>query len=69
MITQFWDAITDVVGGFIDALVSAFTGITSLFYDTTEGFTIIGQLLLIALGMSIVYFGFRFIRNLIKNRG
>lgn len=69
MITQFWDAITDVVGGFIDALVSAFTGITDLFYDTTEGFTIIGQLLLIALGMSIVYFGFRFIRNLIKNRG
>ena len=69
MISQFWDAITDVVGGFIDALVSVFTGITRLFYTATDGFTIVGQLLLIALGMSLVYFGFRFIRNLIRNRG
>ena len=66
MIAQFWEAIVEVVTGFTNALIGAFSNITELFYKDETGFTIIGQLLLIGLGMSIVYYAFRFIRNLIR---
>lgn len=66
MVTELWTIISEVLTGFITALVSAFNGITEIFYDATEGFTFLGQLLLIGLGMGIVYFAFRFIRNLIR---
>lgn len=66
MVTDLWSIISEVLTGFITALVSAFNGITAVFYDATKGFTVIGQLLLIGLGMGIVYFAFKFIRNLIR---
>lgn len=69
MIAEFWDLVVQIVTGFLSALTSAFTGIVELFYVDESGFTVIGQLLLVALGMGIVYFAFRFIRSLIKNRG
>lgn len=65
MITEFWTTVTSVVSGFINALVGAFSGITDIFY-AEEGFTVIGQLLLIGLGMGLVYFAFKFIRSLIR---
>lgn len=66
MIVQFWESVVQVVTGFTNALIGAFSNITELFYESETGFTIIGQLLLIGLGMSIVYYAFRFIRSLIK---
>lgn len=66
MITQFWEAVVEVVSGFTNALISAFSNITKLFYESETGFTVVGQLLLIGLGMGIVYFAFRFIRSLIR---
>lgn len=65
MVTELWSIIAEVVTGFIGSIVSAFTGLTEVFY-TTEGFTVIGQLLLIGLGMGIIYFAFRFITNLVR---
>lgn len=69
MIAEFWELVVQIVTGFLSALTSAFNGIVDLFYQAEGGFTVIGQLLLVALGMGIVYFAFRFIRSLIKNRG
>lgn len=68
MVAELWSIISEVVTGFISAIVSAFSGITDIFYTegVDGGFTVIGQLLLIGLGMGLVYFAFRFIRNLIK---
>ncbi len=66
MVAKFWQAVLEVVTGFTNALISAFSNITKLFYDSEDGFTIVGQLLLIGLGMGIVYFAFRFIRALIR---
>lgn len=66
MISQFWNAIMEVITGFTSALIGAFSNITELFYNEESGFTVIGQLLLIGLGMGIVYFAFRFIRALIR---
>lgn len=66
MIVQFWETVVEVVTGFTNALIGAFSNMTELFYDSDNGFTIVGQLLLIGLGMGIVYFAFRFIRSLIR---
>jgi len=66
MITQFWELVVQVVTGFTNALIGAFSNMTQLFYTSEEGFTVVGQLLLIGLGMGIVYFAFRFIRALIR---
>lgn len=66
MVAQLWSIIMQVITGFLGALVAGFNGITEIFYDATDGFTVIGQLLLIGLGMGIVYFAFRFIRGLIQ---
>lgn len=68
MVAEFWEIVIDVVGGFLQAIIKSFTGVVDIFYLEETGFTVVGQLLLIALGMSIVYFAIRFIRNLIKNR-
>ncbi len=65
MVVQFWETVVEVITGFTNALISAFSNITQLFYKD-DGFTVVGQLLLIGLGMSIVYYAFRFIRNLIR---
>ena len=66
MIVQFWEAVVEVITGFTNALIEAFSNITGLFYESETGFTVVGQLLLIGLGMGIVYFAFRFIRSLIR---
>ncbi len=66
MITKFWEVVTEVITGFTNALIGAFSKLTELFYNSDDGFTVVGQLLLIGLGMGIVYFAFRFIRSLIR---
>lgn len=68
MVTELWGIIAEVVTGFITSIVSAFSGLTAVFYTegVDGGFTVIGQLLLIGLGMGIIYFAFRFITNLVR---
>lgn len=66
MIAKFWEAVVEVITGFTNALIGAFSNLTELFYNDETGFTVVGQLLLIGLGMGIVYFAFRFIRALIR---
>lgn len=66
MIVQFWETVVEVITGFTNALINAFSNMTQLFYEPETGFTVVGQLLLIGLGMGIVYFAFRFIRSLIR---
>ena len=66
MVAQFWETVVEVVTGFTNALIGAFSNLTKLFYESETGFTVVGQLLLIGLGMGIVYFAFRFIRALIR---
>ncbi len=66
MVTKFWETVVEVITGFTNALIGAFSRLTELFYNSQDGFTVVGQLLLIGLGMGIVYFAFRFIRALIR---
>ncbi len=66
MITHFWEIVSQVVTGYIDILVDAFNGVTEVFYNSTDGFTVLGQLLLIALGVAVVAFAITFIIRLIR---
>jgi len=69
MISEFFTTMGDVATGLLGNLTTAATGIVPIFWDTTNSkFTVIGLLMIIGVGGSIVWFVFRLIRGLI-NRG
>lgn len=74
MIGEMFEVIGEAITSFITALGSALSGVTSLFYtpaSTTGGsgsFTILGTLMLIAVGVGVVYWAFRLIRSLVQQR-
>lgn len=65
IITELFEIVSAVITSLVGALTSAVNGITGLFYDE-GGFTFVGTLLLIGLGFTLVFWAFRFIRNLIR---
>lgn len=66
MVQAIFNVITQAITQFISCLTSSVSGVTSLFYDATDGMTFLGTLLLIAVGVGIVYYAFRLIMSLIK---
>lgn len=69
IISDIFTAVGQAVQGFSTALSSAVTSVTSMFYTTGEngGLTVLGTLLVIAIGCGLVYFGFRLIKGLIRH--
>ena len=62
--------LSSVVESFGGVLGKVFTGITSIFYDATGGqLTFLGIILLISVGASLVYWGFKLISSLITKVG
>lgn len=47
-------------------ITSTITGVVSLFYDATDGFTFLGVLLLVSFGIGFVWILINFIRGLVK---
>lgn len=74
MISEMFEVIGEAITSFISALGSALSGVTSLFYTApstaggTGSFTVLGVLMLIAVGVGIVYWSFRLIRSLVQQR-
>lgn len=69
IVSELWAVVAAVVEGMIGALVSALSSLTEVFYKTGEtdaGFTFVGVLLLMGIGVGLVYFVFNFVRNLVK---
>lgn len=64
IIADLFAIILQVITGMWQALLGAFESGLTIFY-TDGAFTVLGALLLIPLGMSLVWFVFKFIRNLI----
>lgn len=69
IITSMFEVITNVITNFTSSLSSAITSITSIFYTSGEngGFTLVGTLLLVAVGVGLVYWAFRLIKGLVKS--
>lgn len=68
MISAIFTAIGSAMTAFVGVLGNAWNSLIALFYDSTNGLTDVGTLLLIAAGVSLVWGGFYFIRSLIRVR-
>lgn len=73
MIDAIMSTLSSVVESFGSVLGKVFTGITSIFYtQAAEGqgqLTFLGIILLISVGASLVYWGFKLITSLISKVG
>lgn len=70
MVQAIMDTLTSIVQSFGGVLAKVFTSITSIFYDTTENqLTFLGIILLIGVGASLVYWGFKLIQGLLSKVG
>lgn len=69
-ISKMFDHIMAGITGFSKALGSAFSSITSMFWDVAENIpTFLGALLLTSLSGGLVYFALRMVRRLVKRIG
>lgn len=69
MISAIFQAVTDAVTSFATSVGSAITSVTSMFITESSGtysLTMLGTLLLIAVGVGLVFWGFRLIKGLVK---
>ena len=69
MVSAIFTGITSAVTAFIGTMNSGITSMLALFYDSTEGLTVLGTLTVIVVGVSLVYFLLRFIMGLARLRG
>lgn len=69
MVAHIFGAIGDAITAFAGVLGNGFTSLLAIFYDATSGLTAVGTLALIGVGVGIVYWAFRLVRNLISVRG
>ena len=65
MVTEIFSVISTAVTQFANTLQSGVSALTNIVYDsTTNQFSFVGTMLLIAVGMAIVYWIFRLLRGL-----
>ena len=69
MIQQFFTAVGDSLTAMFGVLNNGLTSVIGLFYDTTSGFTTVGLLLLIGLGIGLVWSLISFVMRLVKVAG
>ena len=70
MVAALIETIQQWVTSFTTMFVSIFESLVGIFYKSGEqgGFTLIGTLALAGLGIGLVYFAYRVIRNLMRLR-
>lgn len=69
MINAIFGAVGDAISGFATCVGSAVTSVASMFItqnNSTYELTMLGTLLLIAVGAGLVFWAFRLIKGLIK---
>lgn len=66
VVSNVFEVVSAVINNFITALSSAIGSITSIFYNAEDGFSFVGVMMLIAVGVAIVYWAFRFIKSLVE---
>ena len=68
MISAIFGSLGTAVSGFSTIIVSLFESLVGIFYDGTA-ITDVGSLAIVGFGVSLVFFGFRFVFRLIHLRG
>jgi len=73
-VVQIFNVLSNIISAFASLLVDLFESIVAIFYtapsgtETTGSLTVVGTLMLIALGTGLVIWAFNFIRKLIRVR-
>lgn len=71
ILNDLMSAVGTALDGFVSLMTNAFNSVIELIYISSgenQGFTTIGYLFILGLGIGIFYFVFRFIRNLLRLR-
>lgn len=63
IVTEVVTTITEWVTGFMSAVLNVIEGLIPLFYDATEGLTILGVLGLMGISIGLVRFGISFVQR------
>ena len=68
MISEFFTTIGTVITGFVANVQSALSSVVGMFYTTgsNAGLTVLGQLLLMAVGTGLVFWAFGLIKSLVR---
>lgn len=72
MVSAIFSELTNIVTAFVNLLVSLFDSVVNIFWtaptseSSTGSLTMVGILMLIALGTSLVFWAIGFIRRLIR---
>lgn len=69
MINAIFGAVGDAITAFATCIASSVSSVTSLFVTESSGtysLTVLGTLLLIAVGVGLVFWAFRLIKGLVK---
>lgn len=67
IVTDIFETIGAVITSFASVVGNGFTGVISIFYGES-GLTLVGTLSLITLGVAVVYWAFRLVMRLIRQR-
>ena len=66
MVNAIFTTIGEVIAGYVDAISEMFSALIAIFYVEETGLTLIGTLLLLAVGIGVVIWGFNMVVNLIN---
>lgn len=67
IIESIFGVIGEVITEFANVVSSSVSSVTNMFYDSTNGnMTVLGTLLLIAVGAGLIFWAFRLIKGLVK---
>lgn len=66
IVTEIFDLIADALTGFFTVISNGITSVTALFWVPATGFTLVGTLSLIGLGVGLVWTLIKFVTGLVK---
>lgn len=69
IIDDLFTALSSIITKVIGLFTALWEGVVAVFWDSTNGLTAMGFLILIGLGFALFYGAFRLVRNLVKMRG
>jgi len=66
IVTEIFNLIASALSGFFTVISDGITSVTALFWVPATGFTLVGTLTLIGLGVGLVWVLIRFVTGLVR---
>jgi len=65
MISEIFTELGTIITSFTTMLIALFSSVVTIFYNETDGLTIVGVLTLVGVGTGLVIWALKFIRSMI----